>query len=255
MAGDDSAVVVPPRDISITPDRCRHSMKLNGDDVAPLVPRGHDITSFVLEDLPEHLVKVHVHIGGMHAVTFHREDFVEKQNMFPKGFPLSMCLYNYVELILEYDQGFVSANSKIEMVDEMAEEILYSDSEDEFYDHDTGCYSFGHRVHRVPVYTGRKIANVVEGARARTPRLLISVEKSTHDDKEAVVCLPVWERMLIDPVDDEALAEVQRLVNTRKLHVANRSVDDMVRAGQPFEAKLENMIRFKGGLAGKAWAC
>jgi hypothetical protein len=247
------SVVVPSSEVLVTSAHPRHSVRLNNDGHSD-IPRGHDIVSFVLEDIPDHLVKVHVHIGNGHAITFDKVELVEHKNLFPQSFPMSLSWGLYVDIVLEFDKEYALANEVTEMVDEYEEVVEHSDTEEEFYDHWSEEYRHGSRVHRKQVPTGRKISKVVERAKVMTPRLVFDTVESERDVNKGSFILPVWESITINPVrDDEEY--VQSLVDKYKLHIpgSEANVVEMLKGGKPFDAKIENLIRFTGGFAGKCY--
>jgi hypothetical protein len=64
--------------------------------------------------------------------------------------------------------------------------------------------------------------------------------------------LPVWETITLNPKYDEAY--IQHLLNNRYLQMKDgNSIIDAIQTGLPFEAKVQNIIRFTCGIAGKAF--
>lgn len=253
------SVVVPAREVCVTSVLPQFSVRLNSDASyyggdPCVIPRHHDIVSFVLEDIPVHLVKVHVHIGNGHAITFDKDELVEYKNLFPQGFPMSLSWGLYVDIILEYDKEYVYANEVRTMVDEYEEVVEKSETEEEFYDDWNEEYRHGYRVHREKVPTGQKISKVVQGATVMTPHLVFHTVESTLDAKKGTFSLPVWQNITINPAGDNE-EYVQRLVDKFKLHIpgSEANVVEMLKAGKPFDAKIENVIRFTGGFAGKLY--
>ena len=253
------SLVVPSSEVLVTSEHPRHSVRLNNNvsqysDKPRVIPSGHDIVSFVLEDIPEHLVKLHVNVCNQHVITFDKHELVEQNNLFPQGFPMSLSWAVYVDIILEFDKDYVLANEVTEMVDEYEEVVEHSDTEEEFYDHWSEEYRHGSRVHRKQVPTGRKISKVVERAMVMTPRLVFDTVESERDVNNGRFLLPVWESITINPVRDDK-EYVQRLVDKRKLHIPGSTVNvvEMLKAGKPFDAKIENMINFGNGFAGKCF--
>jgi hypothetical protein len=238
-------IVVPQEEVAVVSCSPSHSIKLNDE-----VPRGFDITKLIIEDFPEYLAKVHLHIGGNHAMTFDKEDILNKQNLFPQGFPLSLCEYMYVNVMFEYEAEYVDANVTTELVDEYVEEVEFSDTEEEYYD---GCdYYFGRRVHRKQVPTGRQIKQICEGAPVVIPQLTIDIVETDKEQNTSLV-LPVWDSITIDPSNpkfDERY--IQRLIEGFKLHSRDGSdVMECYKNGKVVKCKLENFIRFCNSMAAK----
>lgn len=238
-------IVVPQEQVNVVSCSPSHSIKLNDE-----VPRGFDITKLIVEDCPEYLAKVHLHIGGNHAMTFDKEDIVNKHNLFPKGFPLSLCMCMDVDVRFEYEAEYVDANVTTELVDEYVEEVEYSDTEEEYYDGYDYC--FGHRVHRKQLPTGRQVKRVCEGAPVVIPQLTIDIVETDKEQNTSFV-LPVWESITIDPSNlNFDKMYIQRLIERYKLHSCDGSdVMECYKNGKVVMCKLENYIRFCDGMASK----
>lgn len=250
-----NTVVVPEQKVEVVSQLPWHSVRLNNDvavDGERLMPRGCDITELKLVDVPECLMKVHVYGGGGHLMTIERKDFCDGKNVFPEGFPLSLAWGFYIDLKFVYDDAYVLANEVSKMVDEYEEVVEQSDTEEEFYDSWSNEYHHGYRVHRRQVPTGRKVSEVVEGAKVSVPQMDFVTVKSERDRSEQFI-LRVWEDITIDPArDDEPY--LMRLKEKYKLHMADGScVFEALKAGKPFKAKVENMIRFNDGFVGKVF--
>lgn len=252
------SIIVPASEVVVKSTFPLHSVRLNEDVLCygeRLIPRQEDIVSFILEDIPEHLVKVHVYTcGNMHAMTFEKQDLVESNNLFPQGFPMSLVWGVYVDLKFEYDKNYVEANEVSEMVDEYEEVVEHSDTEEEFYDRWMEEYRQGFRVHRKQVPTGRKVSKVIKGAKVMMPRLIFNTIKSEKDVLNGRFRMPVWDTITIHP-DKYEEEHVQQLIDKYKLHIPGSRNDilEMLRMGKPFEAKIENILNFGSGAVGKVY--
>jgi hypothetical protein len=111
-------------------------------------------------------------------------------------------------------------------------------------------YHYGRRVHRKTVPTGRQVSKVIKGGSVVIPGLMFDVIPS--DPTNSFVALNVWETITIDATFDEAY--IRRLVDKYHLHVPDGSdVVEMAKSGKPFTAKVQNIINFNQGIAGKVY--
>lgn len=243
-------IILFGKEIEVISQEGLYSIRLNNDKPSvPIIPCDKDIMEFVLEQVPEYLEKIHVYVGNQKMITFDRDDFSNKQNLFPFSFPYSLVYSAYTDIKLEYNAKYVVSNSVVELVDEYTEEIEYSNNEVEIYD---GCdYHIGYLVSRKMVPTGRQIGKVIKGATVTLPQIRFGVSKSDKA-KNKMFELPVWETITLNPKYDEAY--IQHLLNNRYLQMKDgSSIADAIQTGLPFEAKVQNIIRFTCGIAGKAF--
>jgi hypothetical protein len=226
-----------------------HCYKLRLNDDRMLIRRDSDILEMVLQDAPDYLVKVHFCIGNQRMMTFVKDEFINKQNLFPQGIPISLATFLYSDLEFEYDGEYIDANLTTVMVDEYIEEIEISEEEDEFFD--GSDYIYGRSVHRKMVPTGYQVSKVIKGADVTLPKVQFGVIKSDKP-KTDQYDLPIWESFTIKPSEDEVY--IQRLITKYNLKMKDGSdVSNALKSGKPLEAKLQNIIRFSGGMAGKAF--
>ena len=213
------------------------------------IPNKHDITSLVVVNPPEYLEKIVLLIGNIKTMTFEREDFNQGQNLFPNGFFLSKSVYMRNDIVFHYSKEYVQAHETRVLQDEYKEEVIISDSEEEFYD---GCdYYYGYRVTRNSKPTGKQIEVVTQGADVIVPELHFIVAPGDADFNSSFK-QPFWEKIQVNPSSEEEKKYIGRLVNKYKFHTMDGTpVEDAIATGKPFYGKVENVLYYNDGLAGK----
>lgn len=218
-------------------------------DDAVDIPRKYDIKSLVIVDPHDCLEKIRVLIGKSVIMTFDREDFSKGQNILPMGLYLtkSTCMYSELEFI--YNKDYIEEHSEYVWQDEYKEEVITSDTEEEYYD---GCdYHYGYRVTRKQVPTGQKIKVVTKGPEVTVPELRFTIQEASFEDYDSV-SIPFWETIRVDPsVDTEY---IRKLVTRNKFQTLNgMSIDEAIENGKPFNGRVENILRYSGGMASKLY--
>jgi hypothetical protein len=216
------------------------------------IPKEHDITSLVIVNPPEYLEKIVLMIGNYTTMTFERDDFNQGQNLFPDGFLMSKSVYMYNDLVFHYNKEYVEEHVMKRLVDEYKEEVIVSDIEEEFYD---GCeYHYGYRVTRKEIPTGNKIEIVIEGADVIVPELRFTIAPGDVESNSSIK-QPFWEKILVNPKDNEEKRFIRRLVDNYKFHtIDGTSVEDAIEIGKPFYGKVENILHYTNGMAAKVYS-
>jgi len=249
MEPQQTTVTIPIEQVELCKPPC-HRVRLCGDwHSFDHIRRGQDIVSFKVVNPPSYLSKIYLVICAGRVMTFTRDEFANGQNLFPEGLPVSKVTYQYVDIDFEYDAEYIAENETFEMVDEYNEEIELSDTEEEIYDECEDRYVWGTRVTRNQVPTGNKVRRVITPALVDVPEMLIDVVPATTPF-DTTTSLTVWQDLLIKPVfDDEEY--FHRLVDKHKLHLpSGEDIKDAYNKGEPFYAKVRNILRFGSGCAG-----
>lgn len=246
--GNKNNIVLPSETIELR--TLEYNVRLNSEGNND-IPKKHDITSLVIVNPPEYLDKIVLMIGNSSTMTFDKEDFDNGQNLFPDGLFLSKSVYFYNDLVFHYNEEYVKEHQTKTLVDEYAEEVIVSDTEEEYFDgYD---YQYGRRVTRTRKPTGHKIEVVTKGADVIVPELRLTIAPG-DEASDASIKQPFWEKILVNPKDDEEKRVIRRLVDNYKFHTIDGTpVEDAIAIGKPFYGKVQNILHYTNGMAAKTY--
>ena len=216
----------------------------------PLNGGRQDLHSVRLLSVPEELERVAVHIGRQRVLEWDCGGSTEGVNLLPLALcdapyvlPLSLSSSMTAEVVLHYRSDFVTSNEEWSEVEEVTEHEEYSDSESEFFDGDQ--VSWGRRVHRSSVPTGRLVRKLTGGAPVRVPFVELALVESQLQTDPVMVAF--WQKIVLKPGDrDYAL----RLARDYGFRDQGFPVPDASDWHEPRTFVVKNRIRFSYGIAG-----
>lgn len=105
-------------------------------------------------------------------------------------------------------------------------------------------YFFGKAVTRRQVPTGSRIKRIIRSVQCSIPEIRIETIRSV--DTGAYAEMPVWQKGMIDP------DRHRWIVQNFEVHALdrNRTVEELMKIGEPFSAKFKNFLRLQEGRAG-----
>lgn len=223
-----------------------------------------NIASVKIRELPPNLVQINVVIGKSRMFSFDATDladaYTNESNLLesvmvdinPILIPIADASYMIHELEFVYDHAAIGLIEEYEMVEETLrlpkfgkERYIYTgDVDDDFMECNIEC---GVDLTYETVKTGALTRSVTKPVVLQSPTLEFQLYRKSADKAYEV---PFWQRMTVEP-QDPWIPEFAS--NHRLTPVHHASLDLALSIQQPFEARLENIMRVTGGYAGRAY--
>ena len=207
--------------------------------------KGLDLVSFELSFVPDGLEHVEFSMGGSVNIRFWPHELHG-----PVSLPLllSKCPYVTVRFELTFSEAWLAARDRVTWVDGVGEEVEMSDTEEEFYDDETGGFARGRRVRRRTVPT--KVRHS-EGVEVQLPDVtFVTVAPDTPFDISRAAAAPRVTQPYWQPVRVTQGMDEERLKRFGVTPVDGRTLEAALREGTPFQARVKNCIYYQGGLVG-----
>lgn len=220
-----------------------------------ILPDNFDVQSMMFtEDPPKCLKAIEVLLGGQRILQVDKPNFRRNNDMLLEdlcgsGLKLSKCSYMHTCIKLEFDREYMREREVFEMVPEMREVVIHSDSEFEYYD---GLnYRFGNRVSRQMKPTGNQVRHIIKSVDIECPDILFNLVNPSRDEYETS---SVWQTINIHGSENHMYLE--KLRDTFGLKLADdrySDLDDAIASKQSFRGKMENTIHYAEGMAGLSY--
>lgn len=213
------------------------------------LPRNMDIASIKLNNVDlEMLDEVSIYIGGTKVLSFEGNEM--NNIVLPEeGILLSKCIYHCVDMYFHFNKQFLKNNSKTILEDEYETEevetedmvtVRHPETNEVFYTNIIKC-------EKKP--TGRKMEVIISHPNIEIPDIEVTLKPEFESTEKWIESI-IWQKYLVTPEYD-TWEYIRSLVDRFELKMTDqKSVEEYYKEGKPFYAKIKNIIKYSGQMAG-----
>lgn len=227
----------PSKLIYVSSNKNKYSLRIN-DEIYRIIPIKYDIIGLYIEELPEYIKNIELHIGGYKILNL---DISKKNILEDLPIFLSKIKYYYVDFVFEIDKEYLEKNETFKYVDEYIVKEEYSDNEYDFYDGDE--IRKGRRVYYKNISTGNKVKEIYD-FELILPSIKIQLIEGDND--ENIKKTYFYETVLVYPTS------IKYFLENYELQPIGLTIDEAIKNDKQFYGRVRNYIYYSSGMAQKA---